>query len=79
MTLFEIATTGEIPFKKRSDAEVKQFYLEGKRDKLPSDVPDVFVQLVSKCWDQNPKNRPTAEQIIQYIEKSGKSDSRLTC
>jgi hypothetical protein len=30
VTLFEIATTGEIPFSKRSDAEVKQFYLEGQ-------------------------------------------------
>ena len=79
VTLFEIATLGKLPFNSRSDAEVKQFYMEGKRDKLPADVPAEFAQLLTKCWDQNPKNRPTAEQVVQYIDRSGKSDTNLTC
>ena len=29
------------------------------------------VELVKKCWDPDPKNRPTADQIIQTMKTNG--------
>jgi serine/threonine protein kinase len=77
--LFEIAAMGERPYPKRGDAEVKQFYLAAQRDKLPADAPEEFKQLVQLCWSQSPKSRPTAAQIVEYINKTKMADPKLTC
>lgn len=78
VTLFEVATLGDLPFAGRSADIVRQLYQEGKRDTLPSNVPNSFKQLVELCWHQVPSKRPTADQVIEYIRGTGEADSKLT-
>lgn len=52
VTLFEVASLGELPFAGRNPDVVRQLYLEAKRDTLPNDVPAEFKQLVERCWSQ---------------------------
>lgn len=33
------------------------------RLKKPKDCPDVIYELMKKCWDEEPKNRPNFETI----------------
>ena len=33
-------------------------------------IPDVYKNLIEKCWDKDPKKRPTFEQIIEIIRKT---------
>ncbi len=78
VTLFEIATLGHAPFRTRSDAEIRQMYKERVRDKLLPEVPAQFRQLVESCWSQNPEKRPSASEIVEYLEKTKMADARLT-
>jgi len=36
--------------------------------KIPYDTPKKFVELMQKCWDQDPDNRPSFDYIIDYIK-----------
>ncbi|CAG8761772.1 17953_t:CDS:2, partial [Racocetra persica] len=49
--------------------------LKGKRPPLPTNVPKCYTNLIKKCWDPDPNNRPCAEEIQNtvknwYYEKS---------
>jgi serine/threonine protein kinase len=38
-----------------------------KRPDIHKNTPKSLVQLLNKCWDATPKNRPTADEIIQEL------------
>src|SRR2546427_4453642 len=63
-------TTGKKPFHDRShNHHLIQDILEGKRPKITEDTPEFYVNLMKKCWDPNPENRPTAEEIHECLRK----------
>src|SRR5205085_7912369 len=33
------------------------------------DTPEFYVELMKRCWDPNPKNRPTANEIFNCIKE----------
>ncbi|RIA84269.1 kinase-like domain-containing protein, partial [Glomus cerebriforme] len=35
----------------------------GKRPEIRDDIPDFLKELIQKCWDANPKNRPTSTEV----------------
>ncbi|RIA87474.1 kinase-like domain-containing protein [Glomus cerebriforme] len=35
-----------------------------KRPKIREETPDFLKELIKKCWDANPENRPTSEEIL---------------
>src|SRR5207244_2642764 len=37
--------------------------LKGERPETTDDTPEFYAELVKRCWDHNPENRPTAEEI----------------
>lgn len=41
------------------------------RPEIPTDQPQEFIDLMVRCWDQDPKKRPTFKQIREELE-SGK-------
>src|SRR5436853_304803 len=43
--------------------------LEGKRPEITEDTPEFYANLMKKCWDLNPENRPTAKEIRECIDK----------
>ncbi len=61
--LFEIASR-EDPWK---DAAVSSliiaWVIQGLRPQIPADTPTDFAKLISSCWAQDPKDRPTASVV----------------
>lgn len=45
---------------------------KGRPDKslISSDTPQALIKLMEQCWDDDPNNRPTFEQIIDYLKSS---------
>src|SRR5437016_1377992 len=57
-------TTGKKPFHDRSHNHclVKDI-LKGERPQITDDTPEFYTELMKRCWNHNPENRPTAEEI----------------
>lgn len=51
--IFEIMT-GEIPFKDFTFNQLlKKISIQGHRPEITDDVPDIYKELIEKCWSQN--------------------------
>src|SRR6185369_14609172 len=46
---------------------------KGERPQITDDTPEFYAELMKRCWDHNPENRPTAEEInrclLEYYNK----------
>jgi hypothetical protein len=42
----------------------------GQRFKRPSGVPDAFWNLITRCWAQDPNDRPSFEEIVKLLLES---------
>ncbi|KAG9285184.1 hypothetical protein G9A89_004399 [Geosiphon pyriformis] len=69
MLLLELVT-GKPPFHDFShDNILIMAILNGKRPKITSPlIPCSIDKLIEKCWDADPKNRPTAEEVIKTFD-----------
>ena len=57
-------TTGKKPFHDRPHNHILiSDILKGERPQITDDTPEFYAELMKKCWDHNPENRPTAEEI----------------
>ena len=41
----------------------------GLRPNISEDTPKLFADLIRKCWDAKPENRPTARELVRVIRK----------
>src|SRR6266511_3483374 len=63
-------TTGKKPFHDRSHDEYLMLdILNGERPQITEDTPEFYADLMKKCWDHNPENRPTAKEIRDCLYK----------
>src|SRR5205823_824393 len=63
-------TTGKKPFYDRPhDQYLMLDILNGIRPQVTDDTPEFYVELMKKCWDHNPENRPTAEEIKDCLNE----------
>mmetsp|Transcript_25365 Transcript_25365/g.70562 ORF Transcript_25365/g.70562 Transcript_25365/m.70562 type:complete len:331 (+) Transcript_25365:36-1028(+) len=65
MVLFEIVCR-EIPFDDEEPGQVPMLTLAGNRpdmDAIPCHCPEALVQLMQRCWNGLPENRPSFTQI----------------
>src|SRR6266511_2369294 len=63
-------TTGKKPFYDRSHNHCLILdILNGERPQITEDTPEFYVELMKRCWDPNPKNRPTANEIFNCIKE----------
>ena len=76
MVLFELAT-GEKPWIGLSDLEIwkritqKNSSIENRRPTLPQEaLGSPFLKLITKCWADNPDDRPNTGLIIQELEQT---------
>ncbi|XP_075214156.1 inactive tyrosine-protein kinase 7-like [Lycorma delicatula] len=71
-TVWEIYTRGELPFAKFSDSEVLEFLEQGElRWKHHKNMSDRLRMLLNRCWDANPRERPTFSQVAVEIGDIG--------
>ena len=43
--------------------------LKGERPQITDDTPEFYTELMKRCWDHNPENRPTALEIFDCLGK----------
>ncbi len=61
-------SSGEDPFYNVAhDVILAKDICDGLRPEITKDTPPFYKDLIEKCWDADPKRRPTAEQIYQLI------------
>lgn len=64
--VYEIITN-EIPFKNLELSTIPQKVIQGDRPPFNSFVPNAYKDLISRCWSQNPTDRPSFEQIVNEL------------
>ena len=64
-------TTGKKPFHDRPHNPCLILdILKGERPQITYyDTPKFYAELMKRCWDHNPKNRPTAEEIYKCLHE----------
>ena len=65
MVCYEIVS-GKIPFQEQQKLPI-DIVLSGNRPELPMDINKKFKSLIWKCWDGNPKARPTFVTIVSEL------------
>src|SRR5947208_16422300 len=64
------STTGKKPFHDRPHNHLLiSDILKGERPQITDDTPEFYAELMKKCWNNNPENRPTAEEICECLEE----------
>ena len=62
-------TTGKKPFYDRPYNHLLiSDILKGERPQITDDTPEFYADLMKRCWDRNPENRPTAEEILVCLK-----------
>eukprot|EP01117_Protostelium_nocturnum_P008397 TRINITY_DN29_c0_g1_i1.p1 TRINITY_DN29_c0_g1~~TRINITY_DN29_c0_g1_i1.p1 ORF type:complete len:687 (-),score=240.71 TRINITY_DN29_c0_g1_i1:43-2103(-) len=68
IVMWEIFSGGvKIPYFGLSNIETVQYVIEGKRLEKPADCPEEIYALMLKCWNENPNERPTFDQIFKEL------------
>ena len=63
-------TTGKKPFHDRSHNHILiSDILNGERPQITDDTPEFYSELMKRCWDHNPENRPTAWEICDCFDE----------
>ena len=66
--------TGKIPFEGQKNEAVVLFILDGGRPEVPGSsraegLTSEMWALLQRCWQQNPKKRPTTEEVVKRWQK----------
>ena len=70
MIMYFVAT-GRQPFSDRAHNEFLVLGIcNGERPKIDEkEAPECYINLMKRCWDSNPDNRPNSEEISKSIRK----------
>ena len=63
--LFWEISSGEIPCK--DCASVTEYRKKGYQDSPSTETPEIYVQLYSTCWSENPEERPSCKEIHKQL------------
>uniref|UniRef100_A0A8C3BPL6 Tyrosine-protein kinase receptor n=1 Tax=Cairina moschata TaxID=8855 RepID=A0A8C3BPL6_CAIMO len=67
--MWEILTLGQQPYPGLSNMEVLHHVRSGGRLESPSNCPDDLCDLITRCWAQEPQNRPTFFYIQDKLQE----------
>ncbi|CAB4438282.1 unnamed protein product [Rhizophagus irregularis] len=63
-------TSGVPPFNNRAhDIQLSLSICEGERPEIIEKTPQCYVDLMKKCWDENPLKRPSSKEVLNIIKK----------
>ncbi|EFO89687.1 CRE-VER-3 protein [Caenorhabditis remanei] len=66
--LYEIFTLGGTPYPGMDNLSVVKFVREGHRNTQPEYCHDDIFELMKKCWQESPNDRPTFSECIQHFK-----------
>jgi serine/threonine protein kinase len=56
------------PFAGLGVPEIRNAVLSGGRPEVPLSAPKPLTDIVVKCWDQQPANRPSMEKVLSLLK-----------
>ncbi|GBB86964.1 hypothetical protein RclHR1_13400005 [Rhizophagus clarus] len=63
-------TSGIPPFNNRAhNLQLSSSICKGERPKIINNTPQCYVDLMKKCWDEDPLNRPSALEVINTFKQ----------
>ncbi|GBC03364.1 hypothetical protein RclHR1_05090011 [Rhizophagus clarus] len=63
-------TSGVPPFNDRAhDFKLSLSICKGERPKIVENTPQCYIDLMKKCWDENPSKRPATSEVFSIIRK----------
>lgn len=68
--------TGKFPYADTPSWEVMQLIKRGKREVIPSEIPETCSTLIKACWSPNVAARPTASQVAQALQLIDEAEFR---
>ncbi|XP_074836963.1 insulin receptor-related protein isoform X3 [Carettochelys insculpta] len=68
VVLWEIATLAEQPYQGMSNEQVLRFVMDNGVLERPENCPEKLHELMSWCWQQNPRQRPCFTQLLESIK-----------
>ncbi|XP_077883482.1 insulin receptor-related protein isoform X3 [Ictidomys tridecemlineatus] len=77
VVLWEIATLAEQPYQGLSNEQVLKFVMDGGVLEELQSCPLQLQELMSRCWQQNPRLRPTFTHILDSIQEELRPSFRL--
>ncbi|XP_058984044.1 atrial natriuretic peptide receptor 2 isoform X2 [Musca domestica] len=69
VVLFEIITFASVPYQGLTNNQVLEYVKSGNTLQVPVGIKPQLEALINACWNRDPKKRPTASDIIEYISK----------
>ncbi|XP_020018138.1 tyrosine-protein kinase receptor UFO isoform X3 [Castor canadensis] len=73
VTMWEIATRGQTPYPGVENSEIYDYLRQGNRLKQPVDCLDGLYALMSRCWELNPRDRPSFTELREDLEDTLKA------
>eukprot|EP00045_Choanoeca_perplexa_P014432 m.169872 g.169872 ORF g.169872 m.169872 type:complete len:877 (+) comp16674_c0_seq1:186-2816(+) len=70
ITLYEIFTFGGIPYPGLSSHPEVVRYLKQREPPMPADAPDTVKPIVRACWNPDPNQRPTFEELYRQMTEA---------
>ena len=72
--------TGKIPFEEQKNEAVVLRISQGGRPEMPENaqavgLTDEMWKILDSCWQQNPKKRPTMEEVVRRWQKLVEHDN----
>ncbi|GBC19539.2 kinase-like domain-containing protein [Rhizophagus irregularis DAOM 181602=DAOM 197198] len=63
-------TSGVPPFNNRAhDLQISLSICKGKRPEIIENTPQCYVDLMNKCWNEDPLKRPSSKEVLNIIIK----------
>ncbi|GBB89145.1 hypothetical protein RclHR1_15830001 [Rhizophagus clarus] len=63
-------TSGIPPFNDRAhDLQLALSICKGERPKINENTPKCYIDLMKRCWDNDPLKRPSASEVLDIIKK----------
>ncbi|CAB5373616.1 unnamed protein product [Rhizophagus irregularis] len=63
-------TSGVPPFNDREhDLPLSLSICRGERPEITENTPQCYVDLMKKCWDEDPLKRPSSEEVLNTFKK----------
>ncbi|XP_059939012.1 tyrosine-protein kinase receptor UFO isoform X2 [Mesoplodon densirostris] len=73
VTMWEIATRGQTPYPGVENSEIYDYLRQGNRLKQPVDCLDGLYALMSRCWELNPRDRPSFAELREDLDNTLKA------
>jgi serine/threonine protein kinase len=71
MTVWMIVTGQRRFAHKRNEFQIGMEIMSGKRPPLPAELPQTCCNLITECWTQEPRDRPTFPRIVSCFQSGG--------